>query len=320
MNSGAIKTVDLFAAAPHVRLHRGRTLVIKIGGEPLGRPGGVARFARQLAVVQALGSRVVVVHGGGPQTDELQRALGDEPKKVDGRRLTTKTALRALRLATAGELSGDVVAALVAAGADAAGLSAAGIVHATRRAPMVTSAGTVDLGEVGDVEAIDVEPIEALLTAGRMPVLSPPAGDGAGGFLNVNADLMAAELARALGATKLVFATGAPGILSDPNDRTSLLSALSLRELHGLEAEGVLAQGMSVKAASIRMALEGGVERVHLVSGHDDDAILRELYTNHGAGTLVTRESQRAPEPRPSSPDGGSQDKGAQASTTEVGA
>ena len=295
MSSGADKTVDLFQAAPHVRLHRGRTVVIKIGGEPLARPGGTERFARQLAVIQAFGSKVIVVHGGGPQTDDLQRKLGDEPKKVDGRRLTTKTALRALRLATAGELSGDVVAALSAAGADPVGLCAAGVVTAERRAPMETSAGTVDLGEVGDVTSVDIAPLQALLDAGRMPVLAPPAGDGAGSFLNVNADLMAAEVATAMGAAKLVFATGAPGILADPSDRASLLSALSLRELDGLETEGVLAAGMSVKAASIRMALEGGVERVHLVSGHDGDAILRELYTNHGAGTLVTRESQRAP-------------------------
>lgn len=295
MNGGALKTVDLFQAAPHVRLHRGRTIVVKSGGEPLARPGGVERFAHQLAVVQALGSRVVVVHGGGPQTDELQRKLGEEPRKVDGRRTTTPVALTALRMATAGMLSGDVVAALTAAGARAVGVSGAGVITARRRPPMKTSQGQVDLGLVGDVEAIDVEPLLALLDAGQIPVVSPPVGDGQGGFLNVNADLLAAELAGRLGATKLVFATGAPGILGDPNDRSTLLSALSLRELDGLEREGVLAAGMSVKAASIRAALEAGVERVHIVSGHETDAILRELYTNHGSGTLVTRESQRAP-------------------------
>jgi acetylglutamate kinase len=239
---------------------------------------------------------VVVVHGGGPQTDELQRLLGDEPQKVDGRRVTTPTALRALRLATAGELQGDVVAALLSAGVGAVGLSGASLVTASRRPPMKTSAGLIDLGEVGDVRQVDVAPLLALLAAGRMPVVSPPAGDGRGGFLNVNADLLAAELAAALGAAKLVFASGAPGILADPADRTTLLSVLSLRELDGLGAEGVLAAGMSVKAASIRAALEGGVERVHIVSGHEPDAILRELYTNHGAGTLVTRERQRAPD------------------------
>jgi acetylglutamate kinase len=295
MNGGAQKTVDLFQAAPHVRLHRGRTMVVKIGGEPLARPGGVERFAHQLAVVQALGSRVVVVHGGGPQTDELQRTLGEEPRKVDGRRQTTPTALTALRMATAGVLCGDLVAALSAAGASAVGVSGARLITARRRPPMETSDGVVALGLVGDVQSIDVGPILALLEARQVPVLSPPVSDGQGGFLNVNADLLAAELAGRLGASKLVFATGAPGILGDPEDRGSLLSALSLRELDGLGAEGVLAAGMSVKAASIRAALEAGVERVHIVSGHEPDAILRELYTNHGSGTLVTRETQRAP-------------------------
>jgi acetylglutamate kinase len=290
-------TLDLFQTAPHVRLHRGRTMVVKIGGEPLARAGGTERFARQLSVVQALGSRVVVVHGGGPQTDELQRILGDEPKKVDGRRVTNRTAMRALRMATAGELHGDVVAALSAAGALAVGVSGASVVAAVRRPPIETSAGLVDLGEVGDVASIDPAPFQALLEAGRMPVISPPAGDGRGGFLNVNADLLAAALASALRAAKLVFVTGAPGILANPSDRSTLLSALSLRELDGLDAEGVLAAGMNVKAAAIRAALDGGVERVHIVSGHEPDAILRELYTNHGSGTLVTRETQRAPDP-----------------------
>jgi acetylglutamate kinase len=296
MTNGTQTNLDLFQAAPHVRLHRGRTMVVKVGGDPLARSGGTERFARQLAVVQALGSRVVVVHGGGPQTDDLQRVLGDEPVKIDGRRVTNKTAMRALRMATAGELHGDVVAALSAAGALAVGVSGASVVTAVRRPPIETSAGLVDLGEVGDVSAVDPAPFQALLEAGRMPVVSPPVGDGRGGFLNVNADLLAAALAAALGAAKLVFVTGAPGILANPSDRSTLLSALSLRELDGLDAEGVLAAGMNVKAASIRAALEGGVERVHIVSGHEPDALLRELYTTHGSGTLVTRESQRAPE------------------------
>jgi acetylglutamate kinase len=127
-------------------------------------------------------------------------------------------------------------------------------------------------------------------------VVCPPAGDGAGGFLNVNADLTAAALAVALGAAKLVMLTGAPGILSNPNDPASLLSALSLAELDSLEEAGALKGGMRVKSAAIRAALYGGVGRVHVVSGGDEHSLLQELYTNKGAGTLVTREPERAPE------------------------
>jgi acetylglutamate kinase len=290
-------TLDLFRAAPHVRLHKGRTIVIKAGGGSLARPQQLRQLARQLGVVQALGSKLVLVHGGGPQTDALQRALGEEPRMVDGRRVTTQTALRALRMATAGELAGDVVGALAAEEVPAVGVSgaSAGLLVARRRPPMETSRGKIDFGEVGDLVSIDPAPLVALLEKGFLPVVSPPASDGAGLHLNVNADLTAAALAVALGAAKLVLLTGAPGILSVPSDPASVVSALSVRELEALEAEGALQDGMRVKAAAIRQALQGGVPRVHVVSGSDPDALLRELYTTQGAGTLVTLEPEQAP-------------------------
>jgi acetylglutamate kinase len=290
---------DLFRAAPHVRLHRGKVFVVKAGGGTIAKPAAIRQFARQAAVVHALGARIVVVHGGGPQTDALQRLLGEEPRMVDGRRVTTATAMRALRMATAGELSGEVVAALAAEGAPAVGVSGAssGLLVAKRRAPARTSEGLVDFGEVGDVQSVDPRPLCALLDGGYVPVVCPPAGDGSGGFLNVNADLTAASIAVALGAAKLVMLTGAPGILGNPSDPSSLLSALSLAELDALEESGALRAGMRVKAAAIRAALYGGVGRVHVVSGSDPEALLQELYTTQGAGTLVTREPEKAPEP-----------------------
>jgi len=289
--------IDLLRAAPHIRLHRGSTFVVKAGGGTLARPAAVRQFARQLAVVHALGANVVVVHGGGEQTDALQRSLGEEPRKIDGRRVTTPVALRALRMATAGELSGDVVASLAAEGAPAVGVSlaSAGLFVARRRAPIATSAGLVDFGHVGDVESVDPEPLTALLARGFVPVVCPPAGDGAGGFLNVNADVIAASLAVALGARKLVLLTTTPGILGNVDDPGSLISALALAELDDLVERGVLGGGMRVKSTAIRAALVGGVERVHVVSGLDGEALLQELYTTQGAGTLVTREPQRAP-------------------------
>jgi acetylglutamate kinase len=288
---------DLFRAAAHIRLHRGKTFVIKAGGGTLAKPAALRQFARQVSVVHSLGARVVVVHGGGPQTDALQRLLGDEPRMVDGRRVTTPAAMRALRMATAGELAGDVVASLSSEGAPAVGVSgaSAALLVAKRRPPARTSEGVVDFGEVGDLESVDPAPLVALVEKGFVPVVSPPAGDGHGGFLNVNADLAAASLAVALGAAKLVLLTGAPGILSNPADPSSLLSALSIAELDSLEEAGALRGGMRVKAAAIRAAVYGGVRRVHVVSGSDPEALLRELYTTQGAGTLVTREPEKAP-------------------------
>ena len=129
-----------------------------------------------------------------------------------------------------------------------------------------------------------------------MPVLGPPAGDGEGGFLNVNADLVASELAVALEASKLVLLLDVPGLLQDPDDPSSLLSSLDLGQLQGLEAAGALRQGMAVKARAVARALEGGVRRVHLVSGRDPEALLGELYTDAGTGTLVTLHREAAEE------------------------
>lgn len=290
---------ELFKAAPYVRMHKDRVIVVKAGGATIAKPALLKQLARQIAVVHALGARVVVVHGGGPQIDQLQRMLGEEPRMIDGRRVTSAIALRALRLAMAGELNGDLSAALVEQGAPAIGIVAAscGALVARRRAPMKTSQGLVDFGEVGDLTTVDVSTIVTMLDAGRVPVIAPIASDGAGGVLNINADLAAAALAGALGASKLVLVTSAPGILRSVTDPGSLVSALSLAELADLEAAGSFEGGMRVKAQAIRAALDRGVVRVHVVSGLDPEALLVELYTTHGSGTLITREPERAPEP-----------------------
>jgi acetylglutamate kinase len=294
--------IDLVRAAPHIALHRGQTFVLKLGGEPLAQRMHRRALAQQIAAVHALGSRLVVVHGGGPQTDSVQRALGEEPRMIGGRRVTTPLALRALCMATAGELHAQLLAELASAGVPAAGLAgaSAGLLVAKKRPPVETDEGSVDFGAVGDLVGVDALPLRALLDAGRLPIVSPPASDGAGGLLNVNADFMAAAIAAALGAAKLVLVTGAPGILTDPADPASLVSALSLAELDALEADGKLRGGMLAKATAIRRALAGGVKRVHVVSGLVPTALLVELYTNHGAGTLVTREREVAELPEPS--------------------
>lgn len=289
--------IDLVRAAPHIALHRGKTFVIKLGGDPLSQRVQRRTLAQQIAAIHALGSKLVLVHGGGPQTDTVQRSLGEEPRLIGGKRVTTPLALRALCMATAGELHGQLLADLAAAGVPAAGLAgaSAGLLVARKRPPVETDQGTVDFGAVGDLVGIDVTPLTALLEAGRVPVVSPPASDGLGGLLNVNADFMAAGIAAALGAAKLVLVTGAPGILTDPADPASLVSALSLQELAALESAGKVRGGMLAKATAIRRAIEGGVGRVHVVSGVAPAALLIELYTNHGAGTLVTREREDAP-------------------------
>ena len=285
----------LIRASRFVRLHRGKIFVIKIGGSSLTRPAFRKAFAKEVAVIEACGAFPVIVHGGGPQTDALQRSFGEEPRMVEGRRVTSEKALRALRLATLGELNSDLAAAISEAGSKAVGLGGANCVFATRRPPVVTTEGMVDFGEVGDVDRVDTKPILALVDSGCVPVLCPPASDGAGGFLNVNADLLAAHLAIALGAEKLVLCTNAAGILTDIGDPSSVMSTLTLSQLEELGEKGALQAGMRVKAAAIKLALEAGTKRVHVVSGVEPEALLGELYTTQGTGTLLTMEQEQVP-------------------------
>ena len=287
----------LIEAASHVRLHRGKVTVVKVGGACLVRRRHLQSVAVQIATIQAMGAVPVVVHGGGPQADALQTILGEPVKQVDGRRVTSPQALRAVRMAIGGELNSELAAAITAAGAPAVGFcaAAANLVRAQRRPPVATSEGIVDFGEVGDVQQVDIASLKALLDSEIVPVVCPPAGDGQGGFLNVNADLVAAEIAVALRAEKIIFLCEVAGIHEGGAD-DRIVSALTLTSLEALRAQSALTGGMLVKAASIERALRGGVSRAHVVSGTDPQALLMELYTAHGAGTMVTREEEPAVE------------------------
>lgn len=285
---------ELLQAAPHIRAQRDHLMVIKIGGACLARPRWVTSLAQQIATVQAFGARLVVVHGGGPQANDMQELLGETARMVGGRRVTTPAALRAVRLTVAGEVNADLSAALTAAGASAIGLHASSgdLVVAKRRPPMMTVEGVVDFGAVGDIESVNAAPLLALINAGSIPVLCPPVSDGQAGFLNVNADLMAAEVALSLGAKKLLLLTSVAGILTGAGASQAVVSTLDLAQLQALEDGGDLKTGMLVKKAAIERALSGSVQQVHVLSGMDPEALLVELYTNHGAGTLVTKTTQ----------------------------
>jgi len=282
-------SLDLVRAAEHVRQHQGRTFVVKVGGACLAKPRYIRRVAEQLACVHALGARLVVVHGAGPQANDGQRALGEEPVFVDGRRITTPAALEALTT-SAKELSLALSEALEARGSDTVLFS--DCANATKRPPMETSEGMIDFGLVGDIASVDAEAVKQKLDEGLIPLVAPPAPDGSGGSLNVNADLLAAQFATSLGAAKLVLLTSAAGVLADPTDPHSAISVLSLADLLARRTDGSVAGGMHVKTAAIETAMSGGIERVHVVNGMDEDSLLVELYTNQGAGTLILAEAE----------------------------
>jgi acetylglutamate kinase len=279
-------------AMPYVRLFKGKVFIVKAGGALLDQPAALRAVLEQLEVLLQLGVRVVLVHGGGAQTSALQRALGGEPRLVAGRRVTDAVALEAATLVLNGGANTTLLAACRAVGVPAVGVSGvdAGLLSARRRPPVRVEGELVDYGHVGDVESVDPTVLLRLLDGGFLPVVSPLAADADGNLLNCNADGVAAAIAVAIGAEKLILLTDVPGILDPPGDARALVSYLDLAGLAALRARGVIGGGMAPKAAAVESALRGGVARAHLVSWRDPDGVLLELFTNEGAGTLVVRE------------------------------
>lgn len=287
-------------ALPYLRLYQGQRFVVKVGGEAVLSQSDAKALLEQISVLHRLGIQVVLVHGGGPQATALAERLGAQSKFHEGRRITDEGMLEAMTLA----LLGSARATLLAAGRElempVVGVSGvdSGLVQATKRPPTKMKDGTVvDFGFVGDIVKIDPQLLDDLLDTGYLPVVSSLSSDADGQILNINADSVAAAIANAIGATKLILVTGAPGICTDPSDPTTLISHLDLAQLRELESEGVLKDGMMPKAACIADALGGGVSRVHVISYRVSDSLLTEVFTNEGCGTMIVNdEAELMPE------------------------
>jgi acetylglutamate kinase len=280
-------------AAPYIRLFKGKVFVLKAGGEVFADPATTKAMMEQLGILHQVGIRMVLVHGGGPQSTLLAGALGVDTKFVDGRRVTDDQSLDVATMVLNGQINTRILAACRDLDIPAVGISGvdAGLIRAHRRPPVKKESGeSVDYGHVGDIESVDADILRKQLDNGLMPVVSPLSCDSAGNILNINADTVAAAIDAELDAEKLILATGAPGILEDINDKRSLVSYLDRAGLDRLRDEGKLADGMLPKAAAVDMALANGVERVHIISWKAPDSLLLEIFTNEGTGTLVVND------------------------------
>ena len=281
----------LRAAAPYIRLYKGKVFVVKAGGAVFGDAALTRALIEQIAILHTLGVRVVMVHGGGPQLTEVSEAMGVPTRMVEGRRVTDEKAIDATSMVLNGLINTRILAICRDLDIDAVGLSGvdAGLVRAHRRPPVPVKgvAGLVDYGLVGDIDLIDTSVILKHLDNGLMPVISPLSADDRGQLLNINADTVAAAIGAALGAEKLILCTGAPGILEDVADPTSIVSYTDLEGLRKMREAGQIVDGMLPKAKAIEDAIKGGVRRVHVISYSAPDAILAEVFTNEGTGTLV---------------------------------
>jgi acetylglutamate kinase len=281
----------LRAASPYIRLYKGKVFVVKAGGAVFGDAALTRALIEQIAILHTLGVRVVMVHGGGPQLTEVSEAMGVPTRMVEGRRVTDEKAIDATSMVLNGLINTRILAICRDLDIDAVGLSGvdAGLVRAHRRPPVAVKgvAGLVDYGLVGDIDLIDTNVILKHLDNGLMPVISPLSADERGQLLNINADTVAAAIGAALGAEKLILCTGAPGILEDVADPTSIVSYTDVDGLRRMRDKGQIVDGMLPKAKAIEDAIKGGVRRVHVISYSAPDAILAEVFTNEGTGTLV---------------------------------
>jgi acetylglutamate kinase len=287
--------VLLKQALPYLRHHKKSTMVVKLGGEIAANPQALRSLAEDVSLLTHVGIRLVVVHGGGPQATEMQRRLGLEPVVVGGRRVTDEATLDVAKMVFAGKINTDILSALRGQGVSAVGLSGVDgdILHAVKRPPTeVVDPATgekrvVDYGHVGDVTRVDTSLLRLLLENKYVPVISSLASDGDGNILNVNADTVASVIAKDLAASKLVILTGVPGLLRDRDDPASLVSRITTDEARAAMRDGSVSGGMLPKLKALVEAVEGGVERGHVLSGTLPGALLLELFTSKGSGTLI---------------------------------
>jgi acetylglutamate kinase len=289
----AIVVSALKHAAPYIRLFKGKVFVLKAGGEIFADPVQTHALMEQVGILHQVGVRVVLIHGGGPQSTKLAKTLGLNTTFIDGRRVTDGASLDVAMMVLNGQINTRVLAACRDLQIPAVGMSGvdAGLIRAHRRPPVERKGeAPVDYGFVGDIDRVDADVLKKQLDNGLMPVVSPLSCDEKGVLLNINADTVAAAIAAELDAEKLILMTGAPGILEDISDPQSLISYIDRARLDKLRDDGKLADGMLPKAAAIDAALANGVSRVHVISYKVPDSLLLEVFTNEGTGTLVVND------------------------------
>ncbi len=281
-HSPGLKRRLLVEALSYIRRFTGRLAVIKYGGAAMLRDDLKDAFAEDLVLLRAVGLQPVVVHGGGPEISRTLERLGEQPRFIDGVRVTDPSAMKIVEMVLSGSVNTDIVTRIHKQGGDAVGLSGkdGGLLSARKLA----SDGP-DLGMVGQITSVRTDVLTMLLDKGYLPVISPVGVDEHGTTWNINADMVAAEVAVALGAEKLLFLTDVPGILRD-GDR---VSQVGIAELQALLDEGVVGGGMMPKVKALLDAVERGVTSGHVIDGRVPHNLLAELFTERGVGTWVRR-------------------------------
>lgn len=282
-------------ALPYIQRFQGKTFVVKLSGKATEDSDNLASLAEELALIHQVGIRLCVIHGGGKQLTELASQMGVEQTIIDGRRVTDDATLEMAKMIFAGKINTDILAALRHRGTEAVGLSGVdgNIVHAERRPPKeILNRETglreeIDFGHVGDVVRINARLLNVLLDQGYLPVISSLGADNEGTVFNINADTIASEIAVQLKAEKLILLSDVDGIFLQAQDPDTKLSRLSLEEAEALISEGAATGGMIPKLQGITTLLKRGVGSAHIINGNLRNALLAEVFTDEGTGTMI---------------------------------
>jgi len=287
LNTGeAHKKAQILAEAlPYIKRFHGKTIVIKYGGNAMVDDGLKSSFARDVALLKLVGMHPVIVHGGGPQINDMLTRLGKDGTFIQGMRVTDKETMDVVEMVLGAHVNKDIVSLINKAGGSAVGLTGrdGGLIRA-KKLEMVVKGERLDLGQVGAVESVDPRVISTLEMDGFIPVVAPIGFGKDGEAYNINADLVAGKLATVLGAEKLVLMTNTTGIL-DRNEK--LLTGVTPDDIDQLINDGTIYGGMLPKIESALDAARSGVSSVHIIDGRVENAVLLEVLTDQGVGTLI---------------------------------
>jgi len=282
----------LMEALPYIQEFHGKTMVIKLGGHAMVDQAILEMAIRDAVLLQIVGIRLVLVHGGGPEITDKMKAMGKEPRFVAGLRITDEETLEIAQMVLVGKINSNIVSLIAKSGGKGVGLSGndGNLIIAKKMVPKRVRVGgeehEVDLGHVGEIEEITPPVLHTLLESGYIPVIAPIAIDRNGQSLNINADTAAGEIAIALHAYKIINMTDVDGIMDA--SRSHVFRRLSVAEAEDLMAKGVVSEGMIPKVSSIVRSVNNGVSFGHVINGNIPHNLLLEMFTDEGVGTMIT--------------------------------
>ena len=283
------KAATLLEALPYIQQFKGTTFVIKYGGSFMDSPDPTIRngLARDLIFLRTVGIHPLIVHGGGKAISRAMRETGNEPQFVQGYRVTDSASAELVDRVLSEEVNPEIVECIRSLGGKAVSVLGRDILRCQKKRFGAADGQTLDLGFVGEIVSINLDPIRKAIDQGAIPIVSPSARDSTGQIYNCNADLAASRVAAGIEAQRLVYLSDVPGLLRVPTDPTSLIEVASLTEIDQLKAAATINSGMIPKIESATTAIKDGVDKVSLVDGRMNHAVLLEIFTDRGVGTQL---------------------------------